>query len=109
MTVTIAPAAGVSADRITLTFDQTTWNTPQTVNVSAPDNAVADGSRIVSIARAVSSSDPATLYGDGSVTAPPVAVTVQDNDTSQTERAPPYRTKKGRLPYGALVRDRFAV
>ncbi len=80
VTVTIAPAAGVSTDRTTLTFDQTTWNTPQAVSVSAPDNAVADGSRISSIAHAVSSSDPSTPYGDGSVSAPPVAITIQDDD-----------------------------
>ncbi|MEI7446913.1 MAG: cadherin-like domain-containing protein, partial [Burkholderiales bacterium] len=71
------PTAGANA----LTFDATNWNTPQTITVTALDDAVADGDRTVYLqATAVSATNGSTLNSDR------VAVTAVDDDTAATIR-----------------------
>ena len=86
VTVTVGGAAGdvtadtdtgTSGDQTALTFTTSTWNTAQTVTVSAAedDDALADAT--VTLTHAVSGAD----YGTNSVTASSVVVTIAENDT----------------------------
>ncbi|MFN8373153.1 MAG: Calx-beta domain-containing protein [Anaerolineae bacterium] len=75
-------AVWISVAPTTLTFDASNWNVPQTVTVTAVDNFLDDDTRTTTIANGVAGSDPLTRYGDGTVTAASVVVTVNDDDTA---------------------------
>ena len=77
--LTVTGDADVTVSPTPLTFTSTDWSTAQTVTVSAADDAdTQDDSATVS--HAVSGAD----YGDNSVTADDVSVTVTDNETAST-------------------------
>lgn len=63
---------------ISLTFTSADWDTPQTVTVTAVDDAVAEGAHTSTLTHALSSADP--LY-DGFALAD-VSAAVTDNDTA---------------------------
>ena len=79
--VTVSPdvqssvGAGPGA-AVTLVFTTANWNTPQTVTVTAVDDAVAEGLHATTITHTVSSSD--TAYNGMSVAS--LVATVADND-----------------------------
>jgi hypothetical protein len=69
---------GVTA---TVTFDDTNWNVPHVVTVTPVDNFLDDDTRTTTITNGVSSNQ-ATHYNDGTVTASNVLVTVQDDEVA---------------------------
>ncbi len=73
--VNLGSGAGVA---ITVPFTTGNWNAPQTVTVTAVDDAAAEGEHVSRIQHTVSSADPA--YDLGGVR--DVVVTVSDNDTA---------------------------
>ena len=73
--VTVPSGTDVSTDETSLTFTTTTWNTAQTVTVSAAQDADAVADATVTLTHAVSGGD----YG--SVTADAVEVTIIEADT----------------------------
>ncbi|MFN8373152.1 MAG: Calx-beta domain-containing protein [Anaerolineae bacterium] len=91
-TVTISTsgfnAGWITVSAVSLTFDATNWNVPQTVTVTAIDNLYADGTRTTTIADGVAGSNPGTRYGDGTVTAASVVVTITDNDVAGVVASP---------------------
>ena len=69
-----------------LTFTAANWNTPQTVSVSAVDDATVEGAHRADIEHRASSSD--AFYAGLSIA--PVSATIADNDTPPTPiQAPP--------------------
>ena len=76
VTVTVGDtSADITASPGTLTFTAATWNTAQTVTVTADDDSIAEGEETATLTHAVS--------GYGTVTtADSVTVTVADNDTA---------------------------
>ena len=76
VTVTVGDTSDdISASPETLTFTGSTWDTAQTVTVTADDDSVAEGEETATLTHAVS--------GYGTVTtADSVTVTVADNDTA---------------------------
>jgi hypothetical protein len=91
-TVTIG-TGGFDASWITVTgaplvFNETNWNITQTITVTAIDNLYADGTRTTTIADSVTGSDPTTAYGNGTVTAASVVVTINDNDVAGVIASP---------------------
>ncbi len=78
VTVTITPDTQSSTSVLTLTFTTANWNVPQSVTVTAVDDAVAEGSHSSVITHSVSSTD--TNYNG--LTVASVNVNVQDNDTA---------------------------
>ncbi|MBJ7326406.1 MAG: hypothetical protein JHC52_03570 [Chthoniobacterales bacterium] len=81
--VTIAPAPGsqLAVFPASLTFTTSDWNVPQTVTVTAIDDAVAQGTRIQTITHAASSADP----GYNGLGVASVNVTITDNVSSFNE------------------------
>ena len=81
--VTVTPSLASGDTDVTagaaLTFDATTWDQARTVTVSAGQDADATNDTAV-IAHAISGAD----YGEGSVTADAVSVTVDDDETALT-------------------------
>lgn len=83
VTMTVQPigeidlGAGVS-QAITLTFDPSNWETPQTVTVTAVDDSEIESEETATITHSVSSSDPD--YNNFSVV--DVSVSIRDNDSS---------------------------
>ena len=81
--VTVTPSLASGDTDVTagaaLTFDATTWDQARTVTVSAGQDADATNDTAV-IAHAISGAD----YGEGSVTADAVSVTVEDDETALT-------------------------
>ena len=76
VTVTLSTSDELNLAATTFTFTPDNWNTPQTVTVSAVDDAVAEAAQVVEITHAVSSTD--TNYSD--LLLPPVTVSLIDND-----------------------------
>jgi|GEM_PF-3036502 len=76
VTISITPDAQLNTDATTLTFTPATWDTVQTVTVSAVDDAVAEGMHTGTISHSATSSD--SNY-DG-IAVMDATVTVQDND-----------------------------
>ena len=76
VTITVAPAAGLTTDHGTLTFTTSNWATPQTVTVTATPDTVCTGTRTLAVTHAAS--------GDnyGSVSVDSVVVSVADDDTA---------------------------
>ncbi|WP_281256869.1 Calx-beta domain-containing protein, partial [Candidatus Chloroploca asiatica] len=78
VTVNLTVPAGVTTSASSLTFTGTNWTAPQTVTVTATENAIAEGDRSVTITHAVTS----TAFGYAGLAVAPVAVTITDNDTA---------------------------
>jgi hypothetical protein len=76
VTVTVIPAAGLVTDQTTLTFTPGDWSVPQTVIVTALDDAVAQGGRTLAIAH------QAADGGFTGLAAPDLTVGVGDNDAA---------------------------
>ena len=74
ITVQVPEDAEVAVDGTELTFTADNWNTPQTVTVTAAQDADAVNDDLVTLTHAVSGGD----YG--TVTAPSVAVTILEDD-----------------------------
>jgi len=65
---------------VNLTFTTANWNVPQTVTVKAVDDAIVEGTEILSVTMfGISSADP--NFDNGWI--PPVEITVLDNDGKQ--------------------------
>jgi hypothetical protein len=75
-------------------FDNTNWNQPQTVTVTATDDAVVEGAHSGSIAHSVTSTDP--QYNGIAIA--PVSVTITDNDTAPTPTPTPAGAGTGAPP-----------
>ncbi len=67
---------GVTLSLAGLTFDEVTWNTPQTVTVTATDDAMYEGSHAGTIGVTVSS----LAYGYTALSVPDQTVAITDND-----------------------------
>jgi alpha-tubulin suppressor-like RCC1 family protein len=78
VTIALSPDAQVSVDAPTLTFTAGTWSTPQTVTITAIDDAVAEGSHTGSVAFAVTSADA----GYNGLPMTGLQATVTDDDTA---------------------------
>lgn len=76
VTVLVTCGDRLSASPTTLTFTAQNWNVPQTVTVSAVDDAAVEGTTVVLITHAVSSADAAY----NGIAVETVEVTVTDND-----------------------------
>lgn len=80
VTLTLAPGAQLGASPTSLQFIPASWNVPQTVNLSALDDLVAEGAHVNQIGIGVTSSD-----GDyQGLAATPIAVSITDNDSAGT-------------------------
>ena len=76
VTLTVLTDSQCSVDVSTLTFTSSDWNTPQTVTVTAADDAYAEG-RHKSIIHFNVTSNDATFSG---ISVSPVNITIEDND-----------------------------
>ena len=79
VTVTIAPDAQVSVNTTTLTFTTSNYGTPQTVTVTAVDDATIEGSHTGTITHSASSG------GYDGVSISNVVANVTDNDSAGSE------------------------
>ncbi|MEG4409227.1 calcium-binding protein, partial [Microcoleus sp. MON2_D5] len=75
VTVAIAPETQVTLSQRALTFTPVNWNLPQTVTVTAVDDALVEGDRVSPINHATTSTD--TLYNN---LVAPLTVNISDND-----------------------------
>ena len=82
VTVTVTGTDGTDltapAEGLVLTFTAANWDQPQTVMVTAADDPDVLADAPVVLSHAVAGGD----YGDNSVSAPPVTVTIVENDTA---------------------------
>jgi murein DD-endopeptidase MepM/ murein hydrolase activator NlpD len=76
--VTLNPGVYLTVDATTVTFTSLNWNIPQTVNVGALDNQIAEGTHTGILSAITSSTDP--KYNPASVA--PKLIPVTDNDTA---------------------------
>ncbi len=77
VTVSLTGNADIVVGASSLTFTTTNWFAPQTVTVTAVDDATYEGIEIVSVATGVASSADATYNG---LDPADISVTVQDNE-----------------------------
>ena len=80
VTPTVTGSSDVTVSEDALTFTTTTWSDEQTVTVSAAQDADAEDDT-ATVTHTVAGAD----YGDNSVTADSVSVTVGDDETASTE------------------------
>jgi hypothetical protein len=78
VTITPTPGSQLTVSPASLTFTTSNWNVPQTLTVTAIDDAVAQGTRIQTITNAASSADP----GYNGIAIAAVTATITDNDTA---------------------------
>ena len=78
VTVTIGTSGGTTVSPASLTFTAGDWSTPQTVTVTAVDDAVAEGTHSSSVTHSVTSAD--TMYNG--ITVAGISVSITDNDTA---------------------------
>ncbi len=78
VTITLNAGSQLSANPATVTFTPADYSTPQTVTVSAVDDAFAEGSHAGAITHSVASSDS---FYDG-IAAANASVTITDNDAA---------------------------
>ena len=78
VTVTVTPDGQVSVDSSSITFTPADWDTPQTVTVTAVDDAVAEGNHTGAIVHTATSAD--TSYDGVGVAG--VTANITDNDTA---------------------------
>ncbi|MFD2569251.1 putative Ig domain-containing protein [Spirosoma soli] len=76
---TITPDAQVSANPLSLTFTAANYSTPQTVTVTAVDDAIVEGNHTGLITQSVASADAAY----NGLAAPSITVNITDNDVAQ--------------------------
>ena len=72
-------------DSLTLTFDASNWNAYQTVSILAPDEPGDTSQDMATIMHAVAGAD----YGANSVTADPIQVTINDDDSPSFSTSAP--------------------
>jgi len=89
--LTVSPAS--------LTFTTSNWNVPQTLTVTAIDDAIAQGTRIQTITNAASSADP----GYNGIGIASVNVTITDNVSSFNEWT------GGGVPITPQLLEKYAV
>jgi hypothetical protein len=80
VTITVTPDVQTSVDRTTLTFTSSNFDQPQTVTVTAVDDAVIEGSHTSTITHTAASTDT----GYDSITISSVTANITDNDGSVT-------------------------
>jgi hypothetical protein len=73
LTVHVTPDADLSVNTTTLTFTTANWNTPQTVTVTAVDDALSEGPHTGTIQHVV-------FFGDAGLFGPDQVVAITDND-----------------------------
>lgn len=78
VTIAIAGNADIGRSPTTLTFTPDTWQTPQTVTLTAVDDSLVEGTESSSVSLTASSADAS--YNNFSIT--PVEVTITDNDAA---------------------------
>jgi len=78
VTITLAPDSQLTTDVTTLTFTPLDWNAPQTVTVTAVDDALVEGTHSGTITQAVASADP----NFGPLTMADIVATITDNDSA---------------------------
>ena len=78
VTITPTPGSQLTVSPASLTFTTSNWNVPQTLTVTAIDDAIAQGTRIQTITNAASSADP----GYNGIAIAAVTATITDNDTA---------------------------
>ncbi len=78
VTVSVYGGTQLSANQAKLSFDASSWNTPQTIAVSAVDDSAVEKQHNANLSLAVSSTDP--LYA--TVPAGTVGYTISDNDVA---------------------------
>ncbi len=76
--VTVSPDGQVSGNPSNLVFTSGSWNTPQTVTVTAVDDHVVEGAHNGAVAHAVASADP-NYSGAPAAT---IVASIADNDTT---------------------------
>lgn len=78
VTITIAGDADVDADLASVTFTSADWDMPQTVTVTAVDDAAAEGTHTGTITHSASSADA----GYDGAAVPDVVANITDNETA---------------------------
>ena len=78
VTVSIGTDADLSVDRQSLNFTPADWDSPQTVTVSAVDDAIVEPEETATLGFSVDSEDPG--YAAGQIAVTDRTVTVSDND-----------------------------
>jgi hypothetical protein len=97
VTVTATPNAQVTvAPASTLTFTSANWNTPQTVVVTAVNDAVTENTHTGSIAHSIASAD--TRFH--AISAPTITATITDNDGPQVTVS-----NAGTIPTSTIVSE----
>jgi large repetitive protein len=76
VTITVTPDAQLSASPASLTFTSSNWNVPQTVTVTAVNDAVAEGTHVGSLSHSASGGG----YTGVSITG--LSATITDNDSA---------------------------
>ncbi|AFZ23572.1 hypothetical protein Cylst_1281 [Cylindrospermum stagnale PCC 7417] len=77
VTIQLNSGDQLTTDKTTLTFTAANWNVAQIVNVTAVDDAVAQGTRTVQLLGTATSTD--SLYNNKPIN---TGVTIRDNDTA---------------------------
>ena len=80
--VNLTVGDGITTDSQQLVFTPDTWNTPQTVTITTPDDTLLEGTQTATISHTTTSDDPA--YSDLSIA--DVTVTINDNDAELAGR-----------------------
>ena len=97
VTVTVSSGSDVDAAPATLTFTPGNWNQPQSVGLSAVDDALYEGTEVVSVTLSTSSADSSyhglttsvgTTVIDNDTAPPPPPVEVMVHDTMLRESRP---------------------
>src|SRR5581483_8338871 len=78
VTITINPGTQLTVAPATLTFTPANFSTPQTVTVTAIDDAVVEGPQVATITHTAASADPAY----NAIAVPSITVNITDNDGS---------------------------
>jgi len=80
VTITLAPNSQLTTNPTSLTFTPGNFNQPQTVNVSAVDDAIGQGNRTTQVTHTAASTD--ANYAGIAIT--PLTVAITDNDPADT-------------------------
>lgn len=84
VTIAITVDTQVTADVASATFTTANWNTPQTVTITAVDDAASEGAHTGTITHAATSADA----GYNGITVNSVTANITDNDTAGVTVAP---------------------
>ncbi|NJR59480.1 MAG: type I secretion C-terminal target domain-containing protein [Cyanobacteria bacterium CRU_2_1] len=88
VTITLATDGQTSTNAPTLTFTSANWNVPQTVTVTAVDDAVVEGTHPATITHTATSTDP----NYNGIAIAPVPITITDNDIAGVNLSTPNLT-----------------